>query len=367
MEDELEGVDSTAQEEKALASEGDDLGAAIEGALGAAEPEKEPQPKGEAEEKPEAPTDKVAAKDETQPADAPAAKDREYRTDHWPAQYRAGLEKAPPELQSVWKEQVRNVETKWRQAEDEKHQWRGFAEPIRNLITPERQQRLAQDNLTPAQGIERLLAMNDFFARDPKGYVSHVMKAAGLQPADVFGDAAGEKPADEWVDPETQALRQELTSIKQQLEQQQYQRDYQEGLSQAQKAQRTRALADNWAKATNDDGSPAYPYLDRVRQHMDHLLRHHPNIRQMPENSENDIYLKLHAAYDHAVYLDPEIREGQVMTLAERKRQEEQARLEAEKAKRAQSRVRGGAPGEGAMAGNSLDDMLDAQMRAAGM
>lgn len=300
-----------------------------------------------------------------------------YSVHHWPEKYKAAFGSADPAAQGAWAEQVQALEGKWQYSAREAAEWRKFGEPIRQMITPQVQHQLSRSGMDVAQGINYLMQLNDYYSRDPKGYLRKVTQAAGLKPSDVFPEIAVQPGGeDDLADPEVNQLRQQMVGLQDKLGQyDQYIRDlaYKQEYAQGHAAAQQHIQKINEFQSQVDEyGEQRYPLFHQVKGRMSEILRHDPRFKARPDSDQN----KLVDAYWEAVFDDPFIRD-QIMAAEQEEYywsvqdqlQQKDRELEAERARRARSPVRGPSRGQGSGDGGrtSLDDILNDVLESANL
>lgn len=132
--------------------------------------------------------------------------------------------------------------------------------------------------------------------------------------------------ADEYIDPDVKALKDEIAQLKGFIGQQTQAQQQAEMQTYQQKVQ-------EFANAKDESGEPKHPHFETVKKEMSRLLA-------------GGLAASLEDAYERAVYLKPELREQltqqqiSAKLAEERKKQQE----EVEKAKKAQRRLSGNGP-----------------------
>lgn len=295
----------------------------------------------------------------------------------WTPAERAAFEASPPEVQQAITRMVKNLEAGFTKKTQQLAQVRQQAEEINAAFEPRHLQFLQSKGVAPAQAVKDMLALHDFWANDPVGYVQHVMQVSGVTPQHLgfgqqqqvqekqpTGDPQPEAEP-EWVDPAVVALRQQFERHNQQIEQRNqtlerelaqlrgYLTNHQQQLVQKE-ITGAQSVIERFATELDDNGEPAHPHFDEVQAQMEYLLSADPDIKAMPPGPE-----KLQTAYDRAVWMNPETRAA----MLERERRQERAILEAQRT-RAAATAKPRAPIAATPAAVKPRD-LDAIMRAA--
>src|SRR3990167_7468877 len=158
-------------------------------------------------------------------------------------------------------------------------------ENIERAIGPRKQQLVAQYGSVEA-GLDNLLQLSEFAARDLVGFIRMLAQNRGLDLAQLQPQPTTPQPQAEdagWVDPQLHAVQQELAGLKQTITQR-------EQAEQAQRMEQTRATVEAFK------ASGKAPHFEDVRQDMAGLARLHPQMT-------------IEQLYDRAVYANPTTRE----------------------------------------------------------
>lgn len=206
-----------------------------------------------------------------------------------------------------------------------------FAETIRKEFEPYRRD-LNMMGLNEDQAVRQLLTLNDYARKDPAGYIKWVAEQANVDLAGLAGN--GQNQDDELTDPETRALKKEIATLRDQVQQLGGTVKEQQTSQQQQSAQAVQNTIQEFRQAQDESGNPKHPHFDKVEAHMAALL-------------SQGAASNLQDAYDQAVWANPETRK-QVMKDQDR-RKEQSRKKEVEKARKASARnVRGTAATTGA-------------------
>lgn len=191
--------------------------------------------------------------------------------------------------------------------------------PFREIIS-QRQQLLQQRGIKPDQWFNNLAQLDDYATRDPKGFAKWYVQNTGLDPRELFGQQLGQaqdayQQAQEYTDPQVQALQQQIAQMQQAFQQTQMSlQQQQQAQRQAQEQARLHEI-EQFRTAKGPDGKPLHPYFDEVTGTAINLLR---------VGAASD----LQSAYDQAVHANPQTRAKVLADI------QVQQRREAEKAKR---------------------------------
>lgn len=213
-------------------------------------------------------------------------------------------------------------------------------------IFADRQQQFALEGLTGTQAVSQLLAISDFAAADPAGFVQWFAAQRQLDlPSLVAGQGAGQSNGPQ-SDPNLAALQNQVSLLSQQLEQQ-------SSASYEQQRGAVQLEIDDFRSASDPDGTPLFPYFDTLETDMAALIR-------------AGTASTLEDAYEQAAWANPVVRNALLSDRdeAERSRREAQDRTKAERARRAAKSLDGGVGGLSATAPISLRDSLEEKFNA---
>lgn len=169
----------------------------------------------------------------------------------------------------------------------------------------------------------------------PKETIQALAKQYGVEPDSL--------EADEYVDPDTKALKEEITQLKgylnqqAQVQQQTQQQTYQQQIQE-------------FASASDEGGNPKHPHFETVRNEMSRLL-------------SGGLAQTMDEAYEQAVYLRPDLRDQLTQQTVEAKLAQErkQREDELEKAKKAKRHLsRNGHAKPTAHKAETIDDAFNA-------
>jgi hypothetical protein len=237
-----------------------------------------------------------------QPDDSPASLDPPER---WSADDKATFAALPPEAQSLVLKREGDVESHLsKRTQELSDQGKQYA-ALNEVIEPRRQS-LIVDYGSEAAGLNTLFALSDMATKDPAGFIQYFAQQRGIDLESL------QSTTDESVDPEINALRQELSQLRGTLTQTQQAEQHKH---QGQLVQQVEAFS----QEKDTEGELAHPHFESVREHMAALFNVNPD-------------LTLKDAYEQSVWANPETRKG--LQEAQTKTQEAQ-RLTQAKAKAA--------------------------------
>jgi len=255
----------------------------------------------------------------------------------WKKEWREKFEKLTPEAKEILLERDREYNKGFTKNAQEHAEVRRFSEGVKSAFQPHHRQQMAQTGLDDVGAVKYLLAQHDAFNSDPVGFVATTAKQVGdplkflsavAQRAGVSLDASASQAAQaqpaqaadaaEWVDPQVIELRKQLDETRQQLggitqylqTQTQTAAQREATMREAQERQwqgRVATEIENFVGATDDQGNLLYPHAEDVQQQMAVLLASEPTLAKL---KYSDPARALQEAYQHAVYLNPQIRES---------------------------------------------------------
>lgn len=248
----------------------------------------------------------------------------------WAHEEREAFRAYQPEVRKFALGKIRSVDEGWKAKTAEYEKFQGTYKPFDEFFKT-REQQLAAIGAKPFDAVQQLFALNDRASKDPGEFAKWFIQSRGLDPAKLFQlqQQAAQADAGGYVDPEVQALKNEIAQLKQ---------GFQETQAQVQQRQQREAAQRDaeWANQVTDfrnakaaDGkSPKHPYINDVEGHMAALLK----AKQAKDLAD---------AYDQAIYANPTVR-AKVLADAkasERREAEKAEREHAEKAKKAAATV----------------------------
>lgn len=245
------------------------------------------------------------------PAGAPAG---------WPEDAKTQWSQLSPAIQAAVLKREQEISEGGRRWSEEKRQFEETLTPLRSAA-----QRYGIDE---REGLQRLIAANDFLERDPVGAIQYFAKQYGVDLQNL-----NQQPQRSQIDPTIAAIMHEVTTVKTALQ--------------------TREQQEVEAEITRfrDNG---HPHLDAVRTLMGHLL----NSGQATD---------LEDAYQKATWATPEIREKLIAEQSGSGQANEliKERERTEKAKRSAVSLRGSpTPGNGPKPQQSFADGREATRAA---
>lgn len=300
------------------------------------------------------PTDKPLAKADKAPVTTEQPAAATQAPAHWDSAKREAFAALPPQAQKIVTDLTKGFEADYTRKSTELADDRRFASSVRSLINDDHRSQMRRAGLTDEQGIAHLVKLNDLYTRDPVGYVRMVVERTGLDPRQIFnltGDAPqaqGQQPAPNGADPYSQLygiiqhLSQEVDGFKRERHQ---------------TTERTvNQVIERFAKETDDTGNPVHPHFDRVQAKMAELL-YTPSYTAIEDYGQ-----RLKAAYDAAVYLDPDIRPQIVDAEVQRRMKEAREKEDVAKARKAKAPVNAPAATTGKVKTGSLESAIRQSM-----
>ena len=306
------------------------------------EPEPEPEPLAAEDDAPPADDLEPSEEAEAEAADVEVADDDEEvpgveAPAHWSNEFKDSFNALPPEAREVFLQRYKDMEGDYTRKTQEVADIRRRASALDEVMQPFRDE-FARAGLDDVGAVRQLLGAHKFLRESPQQAIAWLAQNYGVS-TDALG--ATEQADDDFADPQVKQLRDQVSQLQGYLQNQAQQQQ------QAAVAD-TQLQIDNFAKATREDGSLAHPHFDAVRTTMGGLI-------------QSGVAQDMDAAYEMAVYANPELRGSLIDQEAEKvtaaKKQQENVR----KAKRAQqANVRGsGAPAKEALpSGSSVRDAL---------
>jgi hypothetical protein len=296
---------------------------------------------------------KAKAGEEAKPGEQPAAPEAPDDIKRWSDEDRAAFAALPKEGQDLVLRRHKAMEADYTRKTQEVASTRRELGEVSNMIERYRPI-LAADGITPAQGVENLVRLNDFYLRDPAAYVAYVVentpnidKAQLLARLGLGGTAATTPtPApkdddDEFLDPAVVKIRDEAREARRVADQAISTLTASQRAEQARQAEaeqgRIVSEIDAAATETGPDGKPVRPYFDTVLPDMTRLAAAERAAGRTP---------KIADLYDTAVWANPTTR-AQLLAdqaAADRKRVEDEQRTTAAAARNAGSSVSGRGP-----------------------
>lgn len=234
----------------------------------------------------------------------------------WAHEEREAFRAYQPEFRKFALTKIRSVDEGWKTKSADLEKFQGTYKPFDEFFKT-RAQSLPQ-GYTPLQATQQLFDLNERASRDPGGFVKWFMQSRGLDPATIFElqQKAADADAGGWVDPEVQALKQELAQVRQGLQQTAQQFQQRQQAEQQQVTQGWLKQIDDFRNATlPDNKTPKHPYLKEVEGHMAALLKG-SHAKDLAD------------AYDQAINANPTVR---AKVRADEKAAEQLARQKAER------------------------------------
>lgn len=234
---------------------------------------------------------------------------------------------------------------------------------LEQVIGPRRNAFAAQ-GLDDARAVAQLLALSDSANADPAGFVQWFAKQRGLDLASLVAGPQSQAPQD----PRYSTLLDRYGRLERVVSEMGNRLQTTAQTRDAQDQQAMVATIERWATEADDKGTPKRPYFERLEPEIMAQLQILAPTMQTASPTE-----KLEAAYERAVYANPETRQAVQAQAEARRRQEEQAKAvkAAEAARTAGVGITGGtAPNAGSVPPKTVGEGLrralaDAKARAA--
>lgn len=208
----------------------------------------------EAPEEPGSEPVEAADSDET-PEEPEAEPDEDERLEpyhHWKAEYKEAFSNMSRAQQDAWLAREREFDSGIRQKAEELNRYKSFQEQFVGVINP-LVQGWQMKGMTPAQGISRLVAMEQQLRENPQETLLGLAKEYGVNLESAFQDAP-------YVDPQIADLQTQLRELQEQRNSWQLQQ--QQNAQQQAEMQRQQALQafEQFSQVTDENGQLAYPY-----------------------------------------------------------------------------------------------------------
>jgi len=211
----------------------------------------------------------------------------------WSKEDRAVFATLPPNVQELLSRREREMTADYTRKTQEIADIRRFSDEIRPVFE-KNQQLIAHAGASPAQVVDQLLGMYGYSQRDPVGYLKWAAQSLNVDLAQLT------QPADEYVDPAFNELRNQLQPLSQQVQSVTQYIQEQQRLQQEQALQQVQSTIETFASEKDASGQPLRPYFEQVKVAMGRLLQ--------PDANGNALATDLQDAYDKATWADPAIR-----------------------------------------------------------
>ena len=241
-----------------------------------------------------------------EPADLVAA------PEHWSAEFKEGFESLPDEGRQMFLDRYKDMERDYTRKTQEIADIRRRAASIEEVITPFRDE-FSRAGMDDAGAVRQLLGAHKFLRESPQQAIAWLAQNYGV---DINGLGATEQPEDDYTDPQVVQLRDQVSQLQGYLQNQQNQQ-------QQARVVDTQQTIDTFANATTDDGAVAHPHFAAVRTTMGGLI-------------QSGVATDMNAAYEMAVYADPELRSSLIDLQADKVQAKAKQAANVRKAKRAQ-------------------------------
>jgi hypothetical protein len=340
------------------------------------------------------------AKDQTKAADTPSASPASLEAPkQWSKAWREKFDKLPPEAKEILLDRDREYNKGFTKNAQDNAEYRRRSEALSTTFQDHHRKQMQSTGLDEVGAVKYLLQQHDSFNNDPVGFVAQVASQVGaekflpavLQRMGVTPDKIGlapqsqptpvaADPQNEWVDPQVLDLKNQLAEYQKKLGGiEQFLQQSTQTATQREQAQREaqqRAYEgqvvteiEHFVTSTDDQGNLLYPHVEDVQGDMALLIANHPEISQIRNPRE-----RMEAAYNRAVYLNPQIRDSVIEAAANKARAEAIAQKEAEykalQSAQAAQRARTaatlkGSPGANGIASSTKRMTIDEAVRAA--
>lgn len=282
--------------------------------------------------------DQEDPEDDLGPIDPPA---------NWPQQEQEFFKELPPALQHAYLDRARHMMADYtRKTQEVARVRQGYAE-LERTISPH-VQKWALNGMGPSQAIQQLIALSDFATERPQEFLQYF---ANLRGVDLNALANQKAQADEYIDPQVHALRQQLSGVQAQLNQTVQQQQAAQQAAQRQQYVQTYQAVDNgienFASQTDQNGKPLYPYFNELEEDM--------ALEISSGRAQN-----LHEAYERAKWSNPYTRSK--LLAQTRARDNARARQRMQEARYAASSLSGASAPQAAFSpeGLGLRDLIEA-------
>lgn len=256
-------------------------------------------------------------------ADSEATEESIAPPEHWPQADKEVFSKAPKDVQEWAIRRDKELQADYTRKTQEIAQFRREYEPVDQLFEPYKDQLRAQGD-SPAQVIERYIAMEQFVERDP---VNAFRWLANRYNVDLSTLTQSQEPAD----PQIQALQSELSNLRAQVTQREQLTTQEQQNTLVQQIQ-------SLAEEKDANGNLVRPHFNEVMDDMARLARAEQAAGRVPD---------VKSLYETAVWANPSIREKMLTAQqqSEQKKRDEAARAKAAAAKKAAKSVSGSPAG----------------------
>ena len=269
---------------------------------------------------------------------------------HWSAERRQAFDGLAPDAQKALLTISKDLEGGYTKRSMELSDKVKFADSISGLLSDEpTRAQLSQAGLDEVGYVRYLHSIQKFATSDPARYITWAMQNLGVSPEQLglaprgvqqgqqqdggTGDAALD---DLLMDPALKQLKTQIGQYGETIQQLQARLEAQDNqarqYTQQQQQAAQRALVGAWNEfrtAIDDTGQLAHPHADAVMQQMGAIMETNSKIAAMRDGPE-----KLAAAYEAALWADPDLRTTRLESERARAAAETAKTQEAERAKR---------------------------------
>lgn len=234
---------------------------------------------------------------------------------HWPEADKKAFSALPPDAQSIIKRLAKDLEGGFTRRSQELSDKAKYADAVRTLIDDATRQQIAATGMNELQYLQYLHQIQQYAARDPKGYAKWAIQQLGVSPEDLgfrtTQPDTQENPEQSLEallsDPKVKLLEERLAQFEAKLTEREKAELW---ARQSAQAQQERALVNQiqtFRAQQDDNGQLKFPHFDKLQRQMGEIMNSYPEIAQMPEGQE-----KLAAAYEAAMWAHPELRSSQL-------------------------------------------------------
>lgn len=237
---------------------------------------------------------------------------------HWSQKDRELFSQQTPEAQQFLLDRHKAMEGDYTRKMQERSDFDKTYQPIQQLLEPHLPA-LQAAGVNQTQYLTNLMMADKMLRDNPAEGIQHVAQMYGVD----LGDVAAAPPPN----PELQRLRGELTALRTELQQ----RDYQ---SQQSSLNTATQKIESFATQADEQGNPLHPYFDRVVDDMVSMAQAERVAGREPQLEE---------LYERATWANPEIRKEmqQAQQKAAEQKAIQEASAKAKQAKKASASVKG--------------------------
>ncbi len=234
--------------------------------------------------------------------------------DRWKEEQKEVFARQPEEVQKQWLEQ----HSEWARGANEKFEAaaeaRKFQEDVEGMFTPQMRQQMQQLGVDSKQAFQQLVKFQDMFMTKPVEYIGHLLKQTNIDPRIYINGEphdSGEQQQAGSNDLNYDQLAPILNPI---LDKMKALEENQAHVQQREADVQAQTIDDaisTMQSQTNEDGSLAYPYFERVANEMSEIIVSGRLAHLEPRQG-------LEQAYNEAIYMNPEVREEVIAAQAQK-------------------------------------------------